>query len=113
MVAPEYNYDDANGNSDYAALSLLGLEAISSAVIATGMDYNQPIKFVSGGHSGSAVLLGVIFQPLDNTYLSGRHFDAAVPFREHSGAANHEMMGIQGWHGLGRHHQGDINCIEG
>ena len=48
-AAPEYNYGDANGNSDNAAPTLLGPEAISSAVIATGMDYNQPIKFVSGG----------------------------------------------------------------
>jgi len=48
-AALEYNYGDANGNSDYVALALLGPEAISSAMIATSMDYNQPIKFVSGG----------------------------------------------------------------
>ena len=48
-AAPEYNYGDANGNSDYVALALLGPEAISSAMIATSMDYNQPIKFVLGG----------------------------------------------------------------
>ena len=28
---------------------MLGLEAISGTVVAVGMDYNQPIKFVSGG----------------------------------------------------------------
>jgi len=65
-------------------------------VVAIGLDYNQPIKFVSGGHSGSAVLLGVIFQALENTYLGRRHFDD-VPFREHSGAENDEMLGTQGW----------------
>ena len=48
-AALEYNYGDANGNNDYAVLALLGLEAISGAVIVTGMDYNQPIKFVLGG----------------------------------------------------------------
>ena len=48
-VAPKYNYGDANGNSDYAAPALLGPEAISGAMLAAGMDYNQPIKFVSGG----------------------------------------------------------------
>ena len=49
MMAPEYNYGDANGNSDYAAPTLLELEAISGAMLATGMDYNQPIKFFSRG----------------------------------------------------------------
>ena len=48
-VALEYNYGDANGNSDYAAPTLLGPEAISGAMVAAGMDYNQPIKFVLGG----------------------------------------------------------------
>jgi hypothetical protein len=78
-VAPEYNYGDANGNRDYVALTLLGPEAISGVVVAAGMDYNQPITFVLG-HSRSIVLLGVIFQPLDNTYLGRRHFDVTVPF---------------------------------
>ena len=49
MMALEYNYGDANGNSNYAAPALLGPEAIFGAMVATGMDYNQPIKFVSGG----------------------------------------------------------------
>ena len=49
MVASDYNYGDANGNSDYAMPTLLGPEAISGAMVAIGMDYNQPIKFVSGG----------------------------------------------------------------
>ena len=49
MAALKYNYGDANGNNDYAALTLLGPEAISGTMVATGMDYNQPIKFVSGG----------------------------------------------------------------
>ena len=48
MTALEYNYDDANGNNDYAAPALLGLEAISGAMVTAGMDYSQPIKFVSG-----------------------------------------------------------------
>ena len=48
-AAPEYNYGDANGNSDYTALALLGLEAISGTIVAIGMDYNQPIKFILGG----------------------------------------------------------------
>jgi hypothetical protein len=47
-VAPEYNYGDANGNKDYVAPTLLGPEAISSAVVAAGMDYNQPITLVLG-----------------------------------------------------------------
>jgi len=48
------------------------------------------------GHYGSAVPLGVIFWPLENTFLSGKHFDA-VPFREDSGVVNDEMLGTQGW----------------
>jgi hypothetical protein len=48
-AAPEYNYGDANGNNDYAAPTLSGPEVISGAVLAIGMDYNQPIKFVLGG----------------------------------------------------------------
>ena len=48
MMAPEYNYDDANGNNDYAVPALLGLETISGAMVAAGMDYNQTIKFVLG-----------------------------------------------------------------
>ena len=48
-AAPEYNYGNANGNSDYVASALLGPDAIFGVVLATGMDYNQPIKFVSGG----------------------------------------------------------------
>jgi hypothetical protein len=47
-AAPEYNYGDANGNGDYAALALLGLGAIFGVVEATRMDYNEPIKFVLG-----------------------------------------------------------------
>ena len=47
-AAPEYNYDNAKGNSNYAAPALLGPEAISGAMVAAGMDYIQPIKFVSG-----------------------------------------------------------------
>jgi len=35
--------------NDYTALTLLGPKAISSDVLAVGMDYNQPIKFVLGG----------------------------------------------------------------
>jgi len=49
MAVLEYNYGDANGNSYYAVLALLGPEAISGAVVAIGMDYNQPNKFVSRG----------------------------------------------------------------
>ena len=49
MSAPEYNYGDANGNNDYEAPALLGPDPISGAVVAIGMDYNQPIKFVSRG----------------------------------------------------------------
>ena len=37
-VAPEYNYGCANGNSDYAVPAQLGPEAISGAMLATGMD---------------------------------------------------------------------------
>ena len=48
-AAPKYNDGDANGNSDYVVPGLLGPEAISGDVVAAGMDYNQPIKFVSGG----------------------------------------------------------------
>ena len=48
-MTPEYNYGDANGNNDYAAPALLGPEAISGTMVAVGMDYNQPIKFVLGG----------------------------------------------------------------
>ena len=48
-AAPEYNYGDANGHSDYAAPALLGAEAIFGVVVAIGMEYNQPIKFVLGG----------------------------------------------------------------
>ena len=39
-AAPEYNY---------GVPMAMGLEAISGAMIVTGMDYNQPIKFVLGG----------------------------------------------------------------
>ena len=48
-AAPEYNYGDVNGNNDYAAPALLGPKAISGSMVAVGMDYNQPIKFVLGG----------------------------------------------------------------
>jgi hypothetical protein len=111
-TTPEYNYID--GNSDIAAPTLLGPEDISGTVVATGMDYNQPIQFVSRGNLDLLFCLESSFSHYWTTQTSAE--GTLTPSSLFENIAVWQMMkhwGYKGGHGLSRHHQGDVNCIGG